>query len=234
MNCVEFRRLLGSDPQSNLVDFVRHRQECARCAEAAARATEFDNSLRRALAIDTPPSLADSILLAQATSQQGRRRVLRRGSMLALAASLILAVGVVGMRLEAKPLSTLAVDHLGGEAFALSLTDPIPADAIKQAFAKRGVDLPVAPDGVSYVACCPVGRFSSVHMVMPQTGGAVTVMYIANHHSDERQDFTRDGWLGRSVPAGNGTLVLLAHNTDHFDALENIWRTALQTATTHS
>ena len=216
MNCLEFRRLLGSDPQSDVVDFVRHRQECARCAEAAARALEFDSSLRRALAIEAPTALAESILLAQATRQQGRRRLLRRGGVLALAASLILAVGI-GMRVEANPLSTLAVDHLGGEAFALSLTKPVSAAEVEQAFAKRGVDLPSAPDGISYVSLLPGGTF-----FVRAHGDAGNRR--SGHGDVRRQSSLRatPGFRPRRLvrpqrAVGNGTLVLLARNTDHFD-----------------
>src|SRR5690348_12909032 len=122
MNCLEFRRQLGVDPQSAAADFVRHRQECARCAEAAARAMEFEAALRRALNVEPATQLAESILLAQATQQQRGRRVwMRRGGLLALAATLVLAVGM-GMRVEARPLSAQAVDHLHGEPEALKLT----------------------------------------------------------------------------------------------------------------
>ena len=69
MNCLEFRRQLGVEPQSAAADFVRHRSECARCAEAAARAAEFETALRRALHVDAAPQHAESILFAQATRQ---------------------------------------------------------------------------------------------------------------------------------------------------------------------
>src|SRR5512141_157934 len=115
MNCLEFRRQLGVDPHSTSADFVGHRQECARCAEAAVRAVEFEAALRRALNVEPSTQLAESILLAQATRQQRRRQTwMRRGGLLAMAATLVLAIGV-GMRVEARPLSAQAVEHLRGE-----------------------------------------------------------------------------------------------------------------------
>ena len=57
MNCVEFRRQLGVDPHSSGAEFVRHRADCVRCADAAARAMDFDRDLddpsRRAI-FDSP------------------------------------------------------------------------------------------------------------------------------------------------------------------------------------
>src|SRR5512143_1624063 len=229
MNCLEFRRQLGIDPQSTATDFVSHRQECARCAEAAARALEFEAALRRALSVEPSTKLAETILFAQATQQRRRQSYLRRGGLLALAATLVLAVGV-GMRVEASPLSAQAVEHMTHkEQGALSLTTPVAPDAVRQAFATRGISLPHdAPGGISYVACCPVGRHLTVHMVMPESNGPVTILYVVDDRVRQREDFQREGWSGRMVPLGNGTLILLARESGQFDQVEAAWRATLQ------
>ena len=226
MNCLEFRRQLGIDPHSVAADFVRHRTECARCAEAAARAAEFEAALRRALRIEPAPQLAESILLAQATRQHRRQSYLRRGGLLALAATLALAVGI-GMRVEATPLSTQAVEHLREEAQVLTSTKLLPASSVRDAFAQRGIALHHVPGGIAWVGCCPMGRHLTVHMVMPENDGPVTVIYVVDQSSRQREDFQRDGWQGRSVPFGKGTLIMLARDTGHFDDIENSWRASL-------
>ncbi len=230
MNCLEFRRQLNIDPHSGAADFVRHRQDCPRCAEAFERAQAFEQSLRQTLAVAPPPQLAESILLAQATAQQRQRQRYRRGgALLAMAAAVVLAVGI-GMRVQAEPLPVLAVDHMMSkdEAFALAMTTPVPDGDVRKAFAQRGVALMKVPADISYVACCPVGSHKSVHMVMPQADGPVTVLYLANDDHEQRKDFTQSGWSGRSVPLAHGTLVMLGHDASHFDHVENVWRDALQ------
>ena len=229
MNCLEFRRQLGVDPHSVGAEFVRHRQECARCAEAGGRALEFEAALRRALTIDASPQLAESILFAQATQQRQRRYTfLRRGGLLAMAATLVLAVGV-GMRVQANPLPAQVVEHLRGEPGALKLTAPLPAHSIREAFAKRGITLlHDVPDEVVYAGCCPMGKHLTVHMVMAGNGDPVTVIYIVDDRVRQGDDFQREGWHGRSVPIGNGTLVLLARSTAQFDRIVGEWRSALQ------
>lgn len=228
MNCLEFRRQLGTEPLSTAAEFVRHRHECPRCADAAARAAEFESALRRALHVATSPQLAESILLTQATRQNRRHLYLRRGGLLALAAALVLAVGI-GVTVEAKPLSTQAVDHLIREAVVLTSTQPVPADAVRKAFAQRGVQLAGVPDGVvTFVACCPMGRHRTVHLVIADQGEPVSVIYVADRHASQREDFQRDGWRGRMVPAGQGTLILLARDARHFDQIEESWRGALR------
>jgi hypothetical protein len=227
MNCLEFRRQLGIDPHSTVADFVRHRQECARCAEAAARASEFEAALRRALHVEAKPQLAESMLLAQATQEQRRQATLRRGGLFALAAALALAVGI-GLRVEAKPLPVQAVDHLHHEAQVLMSTRPVSAESVRAAFAQRGLTLARVPDGIAFVGCCPMGKHLTVHLVMPESDGPVSVIYVVDQRSTQREDFQREGWHGRSVPLGSGTLILLARETDHFDGVEAAWREALK------
>src|SRR5436305_11149530 len=101
MNCLDFRRQLNIDPQTAAAEFARHRQECARCAEALERALAFEGDLRQALLVPVPAQLADSVLLAQATGEQRLRARRRRGAaLIALAAAALLAVGI-GMQTEA-------------------------------------------------------------------------------------------------------------------------------------
>lgn len=229
LNCLEFRRQLSIDPHAGGA-FAQHRAECARCAEAFARASDFEKSLRSALDVAVPANLAESLLLAQATEEQGvHRQFRRRATWLSMAAAAVLAVGV-GVYVQAKPLSELAVNHIRKEAFVLGKTQPIADEPIRKAFAEFGVTIHAIPAGSSFVACCPVGKYVSVHLVVPESEGPVTVLYLVDDQHEQRQDFIREGWHGRSVPLAHGTLVLLGHDAAHFDELETAWTTALQTA----
>jgi hypothetical protein len=231
MNCLEFRRELLIDPHSSNSEFVAHAHACTGCAQALQRAQAFETSLKSALAIAPPPQLAEKILLRQATEQQRSRQRLRRGgALLALAAGVVLAFGI-GMRLEAQPISELAVRHLEGEAFLLSETKALPEKDVRNAFKNLGLKVGDLPTDISFAGCCPIGRYSAVHLVIQQRSGPVTVLYLTDANNEGRRDFVRDGWLGRSVPLGHGTLVLLAHDASTFDQLEGQWRTALQNAT---
>ncbi|MGH8041382.1 MAG: DUF3379 family protein [Rudaea sp.] len=233
MNCLEFRRELNIHPQSAEAEFVRHARECPRCAQAQAAALAFETSLGHALAIAVPEQLAESILLAQATVQRRERQSWRHGAVsLALAATAVLAVGI-GWRVgRAQPLGDAAIAHmLGPEAPMLALTTPVASDAVRHAFAERGIDLAQVPADISYVQCCPVGKFKSVHMVMPRADGPVTVMYLVDDHGGQRTDFAHAGWQGRSVPLAHGTLVMIGHDAGQFDQVQQIWQNALQTAT---
>ena len=233
MNCLEFRRELNIHPQSSAAEFVQHARACPRCAQAQAQALAFEAALGSALAIPAPSNLAESILLAQATQQrQERQRWRRGGTWLAVAAVAVLAVGIGWRVTRAQPLGDAAIAHmLGQEAPALAYTAPVAAEAVRAAFAQRGVNLPQVPADISYVQCCPVGKFKSVHMVMPRTNGPVTVMYLVDDRGGQRTDFAHAGWSGRSVPMDNGTLVMIGHDASQFDQVQREWQSALQSAT---
>ncbi|MBS0591152.1 MAG: DUF3379 family protein [Proteobacteria bacterium] len=227
MNCVEFRRQLAVDPQTAVVAFVQHRAECPGCADAAARALAFEHDLACVLRVAPPPRLAETILLAQATSERRKRASLRRYSVLAAAAMLALAIGVVGMRAEAEPLSAQVVAHYEGEPEALRAAEPVEPAHVVQTFAARGVVLKHVPDGIDFAEPCPIGTHRSVHVVMPTTDGAVTVFYIADVAASRVEDFARDGLLGRSLPVAGGTLILLAKTRSQFDRIGGLWTAAI-------
>jgi hypothetical protein len=214
------------------VAFAQHRTECERCADAAERAVAFDRNLLRALNVVAPAQLAESILLAQATAERRRRTSVRRGAIFALAAALVLAVGVVGIRAEAKSLPAEAVAHLEKEAITLKMAAEVPSANVVEAFAQRGLNLRSVPAGISFVGCCPMDKHRTVHMVMPAShpgsgDDPVTVIYVVDQHIAAREDFARAGWQGRSIPLGSGTLILLAKHTTEFDRVENLWRDAI-------
>jgi hypothetical protein len=230
MNCLAFRRQLAVDPATRDPAFAAHREACAGCAEAHARAEGFEHSLRRALAVPVPDGLAERVLLRQTTDL----RVAGRGAgarWLAVAAAVVLSLtaGVFGYRyLDQRDLGDMSIAHLPHEPQALTARAQVPADEVRQAFAHYQVALAAAPQPVSYVRNCRVGVNHAVHMVVQRDEGPVTVMYFADRHETGRSDFQREGMMGRAVPMAQGTLVLLAAQQRSFDVLEQAWRGSLE------
>jgi hypothetical protein len=232
MNCLEFRRHLGSEPASTLVDFVAHRLECVHCAAAHARAEEFEVRIRKAASVAVPTNLADRILLAQTTELRHERRGRRRGiaaMLVAAAASVVVALVAVNQpQPEVPALAGMVIEHLEEHVIsAAKAADPVAKQDVEAAFADRGVHLASIPDGINYVHKCPAGPYSTVHMVMPEPGGPVSVVYVADKTSAGRVDFVRNGMHGRELPLGKGSLVMLARADAGFDAIEAAWQSAM-------
>ncbi|BFI97529.1 MAG: hypothetical protein RSP_30390 [Rhodanobacter sp.] len=233
MDCLEFRRRLGAEPQTRDPELLAHRDECAACAAAWERARAFERELHAALTVPVPAGLADRVLLAQATGERRQAVRRRRHVAFALAASLLLALGGGGYawrQFEAHSLPALAVAHMPGEIRSFDLVQPIGAPAIAEGFAARGVSLRgPAPRDVTYVHDCPVGPYKTVHLVSRVDGTPVAVLYLPRTQVARVRDFRRDGWRGRIVPLAHGTLVMLTDRagTPHFDAVASDWRIAI-------
>ena len=232
MDCLEFRRLLGSDPRVTDAAARAHLESCPRCQDAYARAQAFEARLAHALIVAVPEGFADRVLLAQLTGvrQRPARRFRYGWIALAAAAALVVAIGIV--RREGtigRSLPDLVIAHVNGEERpALQLRAPVPSEQVAQAFADRGVHLASVPDGVSYVQKCPVGDYRTVHMVMPRNDQPVSVVYVTHYQAPGVTNFERGTLRGREVPIADGTLVLLSENAAGFDALEHTWRDAIE------
>lgn len=230
MNCLDYRRELGADPRRESAAMQEHRRGCAGCAAHQARALGLELALKRALQLPVPGSLAERILLAQTTQERGHHgRRQRRYRWIAAAAALLVALGIVVMQLRLfAGLPEQLVAHIQHEPAALLTHTPLAAAEVERRFSERGVRLAAAPPaGVSYAQLCPVGLIGSVHLVMPEREGPVTVFFLADHAA-ARGDYARDGMQVRTVPMPGGTLALVAADARHFDALEAGWRQSLQ------
>ncbi len=236
MDCLEFRRLLGTDPRALDRAAREHIDACAFCADAHARANELEARLATAMSVPVPEGLADRILLAQLTGARQRQRVGRSRiiwAALAVAACLVLAIGVLRYPhapTSGQTLADLVTAHVTGphERDALLKKVPLPAETVRHAFADRGVTLASVPSNVAYVSECGIEKYRSVHMVMPEDGAPVSVVYVVQKRAAASQDFHRNGLVGREVPMAQGTLVMLAQDSGRFDAVEHTWRNAIE------
>ena len=233
MDCLEFRRLIGSEPRLTDAAARAHLESCPRCQDAWARAQALEARIAVALAVAVPEGLADRVLLAQLTGERQRRAKGFRFGWIALAAAaaLVVAVGFVVVRRESlgPSLPDLVIAHVDGhERDALKLRAPVPATDVDHAFADRGIALKSVPEGISYVHKCPVGGYPTVHMVMPVDDKPVGVVYVTRYRAPGVTNFERSGWEGREVPIADGTLVMIGASANGFDRIEHEWRDAIQ------
>ncbi len=233
MDCLEFRRHLAATPRSSDPGMEAHRRGCPACRAAWEQAQSFENELLDALHVPAPEGLAERIVLAQAT---GRRQRIGRGrrALLAIAASLLVAMGVGGIawqHLDAHSLPALAVAHMPPEIHSLDLTRPLTAQTIDAGFAGRDLVLRgPAPADTTYVHDCMVGKYEAVHLVTRRDGEPVVVLYLPDKRVAKARDFRRQGWVGRTMPLGSGSLVLLTNrgNRAPFHALAREWQRAIE------
>ena len=76
MDCLEFRRLLGSEPRVTDAAARAHLEQCPRCQEAYSRAQAFDARIAQAMTVDLPEGFADRVLARELFEQRMRHCVL--------------------------------------------------------------------------------------------------------------------------------------------------------------
>lgn len=231
MNCLEFRRAIGTHPRSLDAAALAHRDACARCAEALERALQFERALAGAIAIPVPDHLAERVLLHQTTAALHEPRA-RRWPRVSIAAAAVLGVALaatLGWRafIANAAVTDLAIAHLAHEPFALSARAEVDALEVRAMFAALGTPIAHSPGAVHYLNDCRLGARKSVHMVMQRDSGPVTALYLPKLHQ-ARQDFGRAGVRGREATIGDGTLILLAADAREFDAIESQFRGAFR------
>lgn len=234
MNCLDFRRRISAEPRSRAPDLLAHRDSCTDgCGAFWQRAQRFEDDVEAAMAVPVPDGLADRILLAQATGER-RAQVGRRRTWMAMAASVLIAFGGVGMLwryTDQHSLAALAVAHMPWEMDSLALTRPMTDDQVEAGFVGRATHLKgPAPGMVTYVHDCTVGPYPAVHAVTRMNDEPVVALYMPGKMDGKPGTFQRDGWDGREVQLRGGTLVLLAQGASRkaMETAERGWRAAIE------
>lgn len=171
---------------------------------------EFESLLERALRIDVPD---------RAAPVSARRP--RRWLPVAIAASLVLAVGVVvnGL-LDARyfsgdDLSADVVAHMHHEPESLRRTDAwVDPGEFDRVLRQAGARLTVAPPAVSYVKLCPFRGRMVAHFVVQASHGPVTVLLLPDEQIPSRVALDEDGFVGTLLPLDEGGGIAVVGEAD--------------------
>ncbi|MDH3646423.1 MAG: DUF3379 domain-containing protein [Gammaproteobacteria bacterium] len=208
MNCIDYRRLITSDPSHVGAEGLRHRLACSSCASFAVEMQQFDTKLRQAMMIEPPRDLESRVMLAASGRSTTRRR------WLAVAATLVLAVGGVVTVLNSYSLEQLpdhVIKHLYHEANLLVpvSTELVPAPRLRQVLKRTGVELSEDVDEVIHAGVCYFRGHLVPHLVVLSADGPVTVMLLPDEKVDETMPIDEDGFHGVIVPVKGGSIAII-------------------------
>jgi hypothetical protein len=236
MNCIEFRRTLLTDPVSLDSEFAEHRRSCRECADAVARSAHFERCLREAVTIDVPENLASRILLKQSFEPRSERPWWRTRSVYALAASLLLAVGLVSLgltsQLQQRRLSEEFVTLVNGAPYALTASKPVSDGEISAALEPAGLDLRGPIGNVTYAGRCLVRGKVSGHIVLQGDTAPVTVFLISEQLVADRTTINSDHYSGVVLALGTGTIAIVSAPGESLEKVEARVRSAIRWAPT--
>jgi hypothetical protein len=234
MNCIEFRRILLTEPGTADAAFAEHRRNCPDCAEAVERSAHFERRLREAVNIEVPENLASSILLKQSFQAHTRAPWWRQPRMYALAASIVLVVALAFMgltrHLEQRRLSEEFVALVKGAPYALSTTKPVSSSEISAALEPAGVDLAGTIGKVTFAGPCIVRGKVSGHIVVQGETAPVTVFLIKERLVADRATIRSDHYNGIVLAQGTGTIAIVSSPGEALEQVETRVRSAIRWA----
>ena len=210
IDCREFRRRVGAEPQLLDQSSRQHMIGCPDCVEWRRTTLALDARVLTALQVPVPDGVAAPRVLT--FPAVARRR------WIALAASIAGGVAIGALLWIGGPRASLADDvvrHLAHEPGAMTVTStPVDPDAVAAVLADAGVRL--APDVglVSYSNTCRFRGHDVPHLVMQTADGPVTVMILRHERVAARQQFDEDGYAGAIVPAGPGSVAVIGRVPD--------------------
>jgi len=234
MNCMEFRRILLTDPGVGDPEFARHRRDCRDCTDTVERSAHFERRLREAVDIDVPENLASRILLKQSFEAQAERPWWRTRRAYALAASMLLMVGLVTLaltsHLQQRRLSEEFVALVNGAPDALAAGVPVSSSDISAALEPVGLDLDGEIGDVTYAGRCLVRGKLSGHIVVQGDTAPITVFLINEQLVSDRATIRSNHYTGVVLPQGSGTIAIVSLPGEALEKVEARVRSAIRWA----
>jgi hypothetical protein len=218
MDCAHYRRSTMADPHDPDPALSEHRESCHDCNLYTERLLHFESRLERAVGVVLPSDAAlpsNKVVPLRAKSPQTVRRLpAYRKSVLAMAASVLLAFVVAGGLWLSSPGPSLAADvvtHMREEPQAWRRTEvPVPSVKLEDVLRDTHLRLAADADVVSYASSCGFRGHQVPHLVIQTESGPVTVMVLVHERVPKSVRFDEQGYRGVIVPvAGHGSLAVL-------------------------
>ena len=223
MNFSEFKRLLGAEPRSSDPEFRRACKSSPEFEQAAAEAEQFEDKLERALALNEPSDLVESLLAIsqQPPAQAGKSRLLK----FALAASVFVAIGATGivwkMNRSWDSVEDYLVDHYRHDGVSLmARADGGKADDVQAILAELNVQAsPALANIVGVIKYCPTPDGKGIHMILNTDSGPVTVFYMPDTVVNDREALAFDDVEAVLVKLQSGSAVIISPDAEKITAL---------------
>jgi hypothetical protein len=218
----EARLLIGAAPGEVGPALAEHLAGCAECTLFQQQMRRIDQDLARLMAAPLPPR-ADTRVLSLPVIPRIKPQPAspRFTGLMALAASIVLSVGVGILFWTLRPQPSLAagvLHHVALESGSWSEVTPMTAAATDAVLAGAGVSLDTSDTTVTYARSCLFNGHWVPHLVVRTTSGPVTVMVLPKEHIAARQSFRQNGYSGILLPSpAGGTLAVIVQGDADLD-----------------
>ncbi len=222
MNCLEFRRSIMTEPDTQDADVLMHAESCKACTSFMYEQSIFEKELHNATMIPVPEQLTSRILLNQRTNVNRQSALQRRWY--AVAASFVLAIVVIiGIEKQIVPVSVeqLVIAHVNDEPQHLKQNLNIQSPEFNKVLADIGMMASASVGRVNYAGGCNIrNKEKGAHIVLQGKKGPVTVLFMPGETVAMRilvQDNRFDGVI---FPAERGSVAVIGEKGEFIEAVE--------------
>ncbi len=231
MNFSEFKKLIGADPWNRDPETLRARNSAPEFEKAATEAEAFEEKLQSALQIQPPVDLLAEI---RGISQQPIQQ--RSWMPLALAASLLIAVGAVGMvwkqARQGDSVESYLADHYStdGPALVAQATDLVAQQDVYNIMASLNatVDQPLS-DRIKFIKFCPTPEGRGAHMVVSTSQGPMTIIFMPKTQVTDGEMVSFDQMHAFLLNLEHGSAAVIGKQSQSVESLEAVLRESLKT-----
>jgi hypothetical protein len=215
VTCGHARLEIGANPTATSAALEQHLESCAACRQLREEMRTLDAAIRQAF--ERPPDAGGA--RRQESRPRGRAES-PAWRQWALAASVVMAVFAVLAVWLLRPGETLAHDvvaHVQAEPESWLATQHVDAASIEKALRGAGVELDITSDKIMYAQSCWFRGHYVPHLVVQTARGPATVLILHHEQVSGRREFREAGMTGVIVPAGTGSIAVLARGNGNID-----------------
>ena len=232
MNCSEFKKLIGADPWNRDPETLRARNSSPEFEAAATEAEAFEEKLQSALLVQPP---ADLLVDIKAIGQQPARK--RNWMPLALAASLVIAVGAAGLAWKQSrqwdSIEDYLADHYShdGPSLVAQATELVAEQDINRIMASLDAEAGQQLSGnIRFIKFCPTPDGRGAHMVVSTDQGPMTVIFMPGTQVTDGEVVRFDQMHALLVGLERGSAAIIGDQSQSVEKLEVLIKGSLKTS----
>jgi len=227
MNCLEFKRLALSEPNSSDVSFIEHSTACADCLKYVSSIRRMDADLADSLDVEMPSGLIARLQLNQELVEDNKSNYTQR---FAIAASFAVALFVAGFMFSTQFNldNQISEDYESLLSGVLEHMNEVPISPVwDNQRANRTVNTLLASyddslkfkqmENLQFGRICPMGEYRGLHATLETSDGTITFAYIKGDSIGDLLDASYEGYVTRVKPVRGGTLLIISRTQKSLD-----------------
>jgi hypothetical protein len=231
MNFSEFKKLLGADPWNRDSETLHARYSAPEFETAAAEAEAFEEKLHSALHIQPP---ADLLVAIKSISREPVKQ--RRWMPLALAASLLITAGAVGMVWKQSRqwdgVEAYLADHYSHDGAALlaqATGTAAEQEIIRVLAAFNATADQKLSSRIKFIKFCPTPGGRGAHMVISTDQGPMTIIFMPDTQVSDGELVRFDQMHAFLINLEHGSAAIIGQQSQAVKSLAAVLRESLKT-----